>query len=187
MIFYILIMQDDILQLEQGNALEISGETISPNEIKIVREFKLPSDAKPGELDAAGDGEVLVVVDLSYDESLLAAGTAREVVNRVQKLRKKAGLSIGDPISVFLEAYKSSQELWSAIDSQMGYILETVGTSFQRAENVTVERELIIAETATVPLGDGFESQFEIRIFREETIAGTFRRMNVDDDDDDDE
>ena len=49
-----------------------------------------------GELDAAGDGEVLVVLDLREEEGLLQAGLAREVVNRVQRLRKKAGLQAGD-------------------------------------------------------------------------------------------
>lgn len=49
------------------------------------------------EVDAAGDGEVLVVMDLRPDDELVAAGLAREVVNRVQKLRKKAGLQPTDP------------------------------------------------------------------------------------------
>lgn len=48
------------------------------------------------EVDAAGDGEVLVVMDLRPDEELVAAGLAREVVNRVQRLRKKAGLQATD-------------------------------------------------------------------------------------------
>jgi hypothetical protein len=47
-------------------------------------------------VDAAGDGEVLVVMDLRPDDELVAAGLAREVVNRVQRLRKKAGLQAGD-------------------------------------------------------------------------------------------
>lgn len=48
------------------------------------------------DMDAAGDGEVLVVMDLRSDEGLVAAGLAREVVNRVQRLRKKAGLQATD-------------------------------------------------------------------------------------------
>ncbi len=47
-------------------------------------------------MDAAGDGEVLVVMDLRPDDELVAAGLAREVVNRVQRLRKKAGLQATD-------------------------------------------------------------------------------------------
>ena len=35
-------------------------------------------------------------MDLRPDDELVAAGLAREVVNRVQRLRKKAGLQAGD-------------------------------------------------------------------------------------------
>jgi hypothetical protein len=31
-------------------------------------------------------------------------GTAREIVNRVQKMRKKAGLQATDPVAVFIDA-----------------------------------------------------------------------------------
>lgn len=53
-------------------------------------------------MDANGDGEVLAVLDLGTDESLVEAGLAREVVNRVQKLRKKAGLVATDVVDVFV-------------------------------------------------------------------------------------
>ena len=43
-------------------------------------------------MDANAEGEVMAVLDLRPDEGLRDAGLAREVVNRVQKLRKKAGL-----------------------------------------------------------------------------------------------
>ena len=43
-------------------------------------------------MDANAEGEVMAVLDLRADEGLRDAGLAREVVNRVQKLRKKAGL-----------------------------------------------------------------------------------------------
>lgn len=55
-------------------------------------------------MDANGDGEVLAVLDLGTDESLVEAGLAREVVNRVQKLRKKAGLVASDIVDVYLDA-----------------------------------------------------------------------------------
>lgn len=48
----------------------------------------------PTEADANGNGEVLVVLDLRMDESLKLQGVAREVVNRFQRMRKKAGLQV---------------------------------------------------------------------------------------------
>jgi hypothetical protein len=49
---------------------------------QVVRSFKPPAGVAPGELDASGDGEVLVVLDLAVQADLLEQGLAREVVNR---------------------------------------------------------------------------------------------------------
>ncbi len=76
--------------------------TNSVHDAQVLRDFKLPEGASEDDIDANGDGEVLAVLDLGTDESLVEAGLAREVVNRVQKLRKKAGLVASDVVDVFL-------------------------------------------------------------------------------------
>ena len=72
--------------------------------MQVLRDFKLPEGASKDEVDANGDGEVLAVLDLGTDDSLVEAGLAREVVNRVQKLRKKAGLVATDVVDVYVTA-----------------------------------------------------------------------------------
>lgn len=76
--------------------------------MQILRDFKLPEGASEEDVDANGDGEVLAVLDLGTDDSLVEAGLAREVVNRVQKLRKKAGLVASDIVDVYLNAQQHS-------------------------------------------------------------------------------
>ncbi|KAJ4832816.1 hypothetical protein Tsubulata_029176 [Turnera subulata] len=44
----------------------------------VVREFKRPDCLTEKEIDAAGDGDALVILDLRPDESLYEAGAARE-------------------------------------------------------------------------------------------------------------
>ncbi len=41
------------------------------------------------------------MLDCFVDEEMRSEGLAREVVNRVQKLRKKGGLQPGDPVEMF--------------------------------------------------------------------------------------
>lgn len=48
----------------------------------MLRDFKAPDDVPADEIDANGDGEVLVVLNLQVDRGLVTAGVAREVVNR---------------------------------------------------------------------------------------------------------
>ena len=48
----------------------------------MLRDFRLPAGMTAEDVDANGDGEVLVVLELAVDQELIEAGVAREVVNR---------------------------------------------------------------------------------------------------------
>ena len=56
--------------------------------VQVVREFRLPEGMSAEDMDSNGDGELLVALDLRSDDSLALRRVARELVNRVQKLRK---------------------------------------------------------------------------------------------------
>ncbi|KAK8512130.1 hypothetical protein V6N12_031858 [Hibiscus sabdariffa] len=96
--------QEDILAFEKAGEVTIATHCLKLTDIKLVREFKHPDGMTDKEMDAAGDGDVLVILDLRLDESLFEADVAREVVNRIQKLRKKAGLEPTDMVEVYFES-----------------------------------------------------------------------------------
>ncbi|KAJ0976072.1 hypothetical protein J5N97_018037 [Dioscorea zingiberensis] len=119
----------DILTFEKSGEVTISGHYLKLNDIKVVRQFKRPANVTDKEIDAAGDGDVLVVLDLRADESLFEAGVAREVVNRIQKLRKKAGLEPTDIVEVYYEPLDDGKQiLENIISSQEQYIREALGS-----------------------------------------------------------
>ncbi|KAH9303151.1 hypothetical protein KI387_014734, partial [Taxus chinensis] len=63
--------------------------------------------------------DVLVVLDLRPDETLFEAGVAREIVNRVQKLRKKAGLEPTDSVEIYFEPSEEDKAvLMRVVESQ---------------------------------------------------------------------
>ena len=62
--------------------------------VQVQRDFRPPEGVGVEDMDACAEGDVMAVLDLRADDSLRDAGLAREVVNRVQKLRKKAGLQV---------------------------------------------------------------------------------------------
>ncbi len=53
--------------------------------------------------DPAGDASLLVIVDCEITDEMRRSGLAREITNRVQKLRKTCGLISTDVIHVYLE------------------------------------------------------------------------------------
>ncbi|KAL3828683.1 hypothetical protein ACJIZ3_017485 [Penstemon smallii] len=121
---------EDILAFEKAGEITIATHVLTLSDIKINREFKPPGNVKAEDMDAKGDGDVLVILDLRRDESLHGAGVAREIVNRIQKLRKKVSLEPTDMVEVFFKSLDKDETIsQEIIESQQGYIREALGSS----------------------------------------------------------
>lgn len=62
---------EQLLAYEAGATLDVAGFAMGPGDIAVVREFKMPPGRSEDELDAGGDGDVLVLLELQQDEALL--------------------------------------------------------------------------------------------------------------------
>ncbi len=65
-------------------------------------DVEIISEDIPG-WQVASENGVSVALDINLDEQLLAEGTARELVNRIQNIRKNQGLNVTDRIKVDVE------------------------------------------------------------------------------------
>ena len=76
---------------------------------------------------ALGDGNGVVIVDLTLTDDLIAEGTARDIVRVVQQARRDAGLDVSDRISLTLGL---DEETSARVQSYLGYISgETLATN----------------------------------------------------------
>ncbi|GMH28561.1 hypothetical protein Nepgr_030404 [Nepenthes gracilis] len=140
--------QEDILAFERNGEVTIATNSLRLTDIKVIREFKRPDNMTEKDIDAAGDGDVLVVMDLRPDESLFEAGVAREVVNRIQKLRKKTGLEPTDVVEVYFKLLdKDVSTLQQVLDSQEHYIRDAIGSSLLGHELVPPHAVILSEET----------------------------------------
>jgi isoleucyl-tRNA synthetase len=113
---------DELSQLEkQGElAVEVEGETLTLH----LDEVEIRTQDLPGWL-VATDGPLTVALDVKLTDELREEGLARELVNRLQNLRKDSGLEVQDRISVTLAA-SAPAELQAAVASFGDYIREEV-------------------------------------------------------------
>jgi isoleucyl-tRNA synthetase len=113
---------NELAQLEkQGElAVEVEGETLTLH----LDEVEIRTQDLPGWL-VATDGPLTVALDVTLTEELRQEGLARELVNRLQNLRKDSGLEVQDRISVHLAA-SAPAELRAAVASFGDYIREEV-------------------------------------------------------------
>ncbi|KAK2078938.1 hypothetical protein QBZ16_002628 [Prototheca wickerhamii] len=152
------LSQEQVLAYERDGSVEVAGEVLGAGDLRIVRAFNAGAGEAGSELDAAGDGELLVVVDLSTDERILAAGLAREVVNRVQRLRKKAGLQVGQPVDAVLEVPEGpgARALLDAVELQRAGIADVLGRELrvERAAPADGADRLLAREGQTLRVGE---------------------------------
>ncbi|MDX2053437.1 MAG: isoleucine--tRNA ligase [Polyangiaceae bacterium] len=93
-----------IARLERGESLELEGEVLTLEDILLTR------SALPGNASETAEG-VTVVLDTNVTPELAAEGLAREVVSRVQNLRKDADFSVSQRISLHIAASGAVAEM----------------------------------------------------------------------------
>ncbi len=114
--------EDEIKILEQEGKINISFN--EKNIILDLSEVEITSKDIEGWLVAHGN-ELTVALDISMTEELIDEGIARELVNRIQNIRKDAGLEVTDKINI---SFLASGELKEKIDKNSDYICsETLG------------------------------------------------------------
>jgi isoleucyl-tRNA synthetase len=112
--------QDDIAQIEQNNGW--SG-TIEGAEITLdLSDFEINAQDIPGWLVASENG-LTVALDITISDELKSEGIAREIVNRVQNLRKDSGFDVVDRILIQVD---TTPEIQAAITQNKGYICDEV-------------------------------------------------------------
>jgi isoleucyl-tRNA synthetase len=108
--------QAEISQLEQNNSfvLQVDNDTveITTSDVDIIAEDI------PG-WSVANKDQITVALDITVTNELLEEGIARELVNRVQKVRKDAGLEVTDKINLVIQ---EREELKTAIINYSNYI-----------------------------------------------------------------
>ncbi|MDE7073285.1 MAG: hypothetical protein K2O66_07985, partial [Bacteroidales bacterium] len=65
------------------------------------------------------EGLLTVALDIALDEQLIEEGLARELVNRIQNLRKEKGLDVTDKIAVSVQRHPA---VAPAIEHNLPYI-----------------------------------------------------------------
>ena len=89
--------QERIAEIEQAESvlLNVGGESIAVT----AADFEITSEDMPGWL-VTSEGRLTVALDITVTPALLREGVARELINRIQNIRKDSGLEVTDKISI---------------------------------------------------------------------------------------
>lgn len=116
-------LSDEVLtEFLQTGSMKIQGHDIGPQDIRIMYTFDSADKSLAEKYEAHSEGDVLVLLDCTPDKSMLDEGNAREVINRVQKLRKKSNLTPMDEVTVYYTLTPPDHDLGRVIREYAEYI-----------------------------------------------------------------
>ncbi len=111
-------------------------------------EVAILTDDIPGWL-VSSTGGVTVALDISLDDALKGEGLARELVNRVQNLRKDAGLEVTDRIALTVNA---APEVEAVMKDNLDYIADETLANEVRWEAISGAERIELSEGIDVAL-----------------------------------
>lgn len=119
--------QDEIAQFEAAGTFRLLDIDLVAEDVDIITEDM------PGWL-VANNGILTIALDIELTDALVEEGIARELVNRIQNLRKTSGLEITDRITIEIER---RDEIAAAVEHCREYIASQVlATSLTLVDNV---------------------------------------------------
>ncbi len=132
------LSQDEIAALEAAGEFnfELEGQTIKVE----AADVEIISEDIPGWL-VSNEGNLTVALEVELTEELRREGMARELINRIQNLRKETGLEITDRISVVIEPHTEA----SAAVESFGELIKTQ----------------VLANDIMIAVNDGTEVEFD--------------------------
>lgn len=145
--------QEDIAAIERLNHYSFN---LNGTQIELTpQDFEITSEDMPGWL-VATEGRLTLALDVTITDTLKREGVARELVNRIQNLRKESGFEVTDKIKVEIE---SIDEIEDAMEEFREYVC-----------NQTLARELILSKS----VAGGFDVEWE-----EGSIKISLQRIEV--------
>jgi isoleucyl-tRNA synthetase len=132
------LSQEQIAALEQQGTIgiEVEGQQLTVE----VEDVEIISEDIPGWL-VANEGNLTVALEVELTDELKNEGMARELINRIQNIRKDSGLEITDRICVTITP---NEEVQKAADSFADYI-----------------QTQVLADSLTLEANDGQEVDFD--------------------------
>ncbi len=143
--------QDDIARFEQENGfnIDIEGESVELNR----EDAEIISEDIPGML-VANEGRITVALEITLTPELKAEGIARELINRIQNLRKDSGFEVIDKIVVNI---KKNETINEAIVKHKDYIAAQT-----LANEINLVDECNSGDALSVDLDEQITTQLEI-------------------------
>lgn len=175
--------REDILEYLKNGKVTINGVEVQGGWLQISKKFN-EKYSKNESLGVDSSLDMSVMLDITLDDNLKRKGMAREIVNKVQKLRKAVGLNIDDQVEIFYNI-KNASGLAQVVRENVDGISSSLRTPFLNAETSMQSHFVKIADTDYQnPDNEGDVIQLSICVptvsFDEAKLTAKYGHLNLD-------
>ncbi len=135
------LSNEQVKQFIKDGSIEIEGLRLDASDLVVKRGIP-PSESK--HLATNSDDNALIILDKEIYPGLAEVGLGREIINRVQRLRKKAGLSPTDDVKMEYKVISDPENtgIEKAFDSQADAIEKALRRKVECHVNTIVAGEI---------------------------------------------
>lgn len=136
------ITSDQVKEYQSSGKLLVDGIELVEGDLVVRRGVKEDGKSKTSETNT--DNEVLTILDCAIYPELKSEGIAREIINRVQRLRKKAGLVPTDDVKMEYKVLSDPEGLGleDVFVTQAGQLQKALRRPLDKHEATKVEDEI---------------------------------------------
>ncbi|XP_070256993.1 isoleucine--tRNA ligase, cytoplasmic isoform X2 [Myotis yumanensis] len=136
------LSSEELEQFQKRGSIVVEGHELHEDDIRLMYTFD-QATVETAQFEAHSDAQALVLLDVTPDQAMVDQGVAREVINRIQKLRKKCNLVPTDEITVYYTAKSEGNYLSTIIESHMEFIFATIKAPLKPYPVATSDKILI--------------------------------------------
>lgn len=151
------VSSEEVQKYLQTGSLQVAGIDLVKGDLNVVR--GLPESLAQEGLETRTDQDVLIILDTKIYPELKTEGLARELINRIQKLRKKCGLEATDDVLVQYEIVKDTIDFEDVVKQHKETLTKTCRSDIVASDGV--KEGAIADEEQSIN-----DTIFKLKIFR---------------------
>ncbi|KAI1493021.1 tRNA synthetases class I-domain-containing protein [Biscogniauxia mediterranea] len=135
------VTSEEVKKYTESKFIVVDGIRLEEGDLKVRRDIK---QGETQNLEINTDDDVLTILDAEIYPELAEEGVAREIINRVQRLRKKAGLQATDDVKMEYKVLSDPENIGIAevFVSQASAIQKALRRPVDKHEVTHVEGEI---------------------------------------------
>ena len=139
------LTSDDVRKFVAEKKITVGGIALTEEDLVVKRGLKEDESSK--NMESNTDNDVLIVLDAELHPELAHEGVGREIINRVQQLRKKAGLAPTDDVKMEYHVKADPENIG------LEQVFETQGKSIEKALRRPMDKHVITKDGGEIPNG----------------------------------